>query len=134
MQMILNELSSSFPVYTVNEGKIVMKNFLSTYREMKKKIGNEQAVLDKDYNVFELAFGYNIARWREDSTVDMDEKRQFRSLLNKSCVYSKDDFTETQFDITGSEFYYNDKNAIGCLLAYETGDIVISFLTNADWC
>lgn len=52
MQMILNELSASFPVNTREEGKMVMANFLKVCQEVRKILLNDSMILDKDYNVF----------------------------------------------------------------------------------
>lgn len=126
MQMILNELSAKFPVASIEKGRSIMKEFLVTYQKMKKIIHNDQVLLDKDYQGIYLADGYNIAKWRNDNLVDEETKRLFRILLNRSDTYDKVLYSE-------SEFICVDKSSIGCLIAYETNNCVISFLSDTYW-
>jgi len=94
---------------------------------------NDSIVLDKDYNLFQLAFDYHISEWRNDSTVDIEEKRLFRSFINRAIVYDKTDIDDVKIDITHSEFKHKNENAIGCLIAYETNNFVMSFKTHECW-
>ena len=82
MQMILNELSARFPVGTMEKGRQLMNHFLATCFEVKEIIHNDSILLDQDYRSFELAPEYRIEQWRNDSAVDVESKRRFRTLLN----------------------------------------------------
>ena len=90
MQMILNELSARFPVPSVENGKQIMDIFLDTCFSVKTIIHNDSILLDQDDRSFELASSDRIEQWRNDPTVDVESKRRFRVLLNKSVVYSDD--------------------------------------------
>ena len=94
MQMILNELSARFPVPSVESGKQIMDIFLNTCFRVKTIIHNDSILLDQDYRSFELASGYRIEQWRNDPTVDVESKRRFRVLLNKSVVYNSEEFDQ----------------------------------------
>ena len=133
MQMILNELSAKFPAKSIEQGKSIMKEFLLTYQIIKKVIYNDQVLLDKDYQCIYLADDYNIAKWRNDNQVDEDTKRLFRALLNHSDTYDKILYSGSIFDLNNSEFICIDKSSIGCLIAYETNNCTISFLSDAYW-
>ncbi|HAU86230.1 MAG TPA: hypothetical protein DCW90_12275 [Lachnospiraceae bacterium] len=133
MQMILNELSANFPVSTREEGKLVMANFLEVCQEVRKILLNDSMILDKDYNVFYLAKNYHISEWRKDPTVDREQQRLFRSILNKAVVYDGREIDDVHIDVSDSEFTYDEKSAIGCLIAYETNNFVVSFKTHKCW-
>lgn len=131
MQMILNELSARFPVETVDSGKQIMESFLDTCFEVKKIIHNDSILLDEDYKSFELAQGYRIEQWRNDPDVDVENKRKFRALLNKSIVYNSEEF-EQENDFR-TEFQYDEYTSKGCLLVYEMKGVAVSFLSQEYW-
>lgn len=131
MQMILNELSAQFPVETIADGKQIMDSFLDVCFQVKKIIQNDSILLDKDYQSFELAKGYRIEQWRNDPTVDVENKRKFRRLLNKSVVYNSEEF-ERENDF-GTEFQCRGFTSKGCLLVYEMDGVAVSFLSEAYW-
>lgn len=133
MQMILNELSARFPVQSVEQGKQIMDLFLDACFRVKAIIHNDSILLDQDYKSFELALGYRIEQWRNDPTVDVESKRRFRVLLNKSVVYNSEEFDqESEIDFK-TEFMYQEKSSKGCLLAYEMDGVVVSFLSSDHW-
>lgn len=133
MQMILNELSADFPVFSREEGKKIMTGFLKVYQEVRKRIMNDSLILDKDYNTFYLAKDYHISEWRKDPTVDREEQRLFRSILNKAVVYDESEIDDVKIDVSNSELKCQGKNAVGCLIAYETDNFVLSFGTHVCW-
>lgn len=133
MQMILNELSAKFPVSSVASGKNVMDTFLDTCFRVKTIIHNDSILLDQDYKSFELASGYRIEQWRNDPTVDVESKRKFRVLLNKSVVYNSEEFNQEKEIDLKTEFQYQQQSAKGCLLAYEMDGVTVSFLSNTHW-
>ncbi len=133
MQMILNELSAKFPADSIEQGRNLMNEFLLTYQKIKKIIHNNQVLLDKDYQGMYLADDYNVAKWRNDRQVDEEAKKMFRTLLNHSDTYDKVLYPESTFDINNSEFICIDKSSIGCLIAYETNNCIISFQSDEYW-
>lgn len=133
MQMILNELSAKFPVESLEAGKHIMENFLKTCFEVKKIIHNDCILLDRDYRSFELVHGYRIEQWRNDSTVDIEDKRRLRTLLNKSVIYNSEEFEQEYGWNFRTEFQHKEYSSKGCLLVYEMDGVAVSFLSNAHW-
>lgn len=133
MQMILNELSARFPVETTECGKLLMDSFLETYFEVKKIIQNDSILLDQDYKSFELAPEYRIEQWRNDPTVDIESKRKFRVLLNRSIVYNSKEFEQEKEWSFKTEFQHKEYTSKGCLLTYEMDGVAVSFLSNECW-
>lgn len=101
--------------------------------EVKKIIQNDCILLDHDYRSFELAPGYRIEQWRNDSTVDLESKRKFRALLNKSAVYNSEDFKQEEEWEFRTEFQRKEYVSKGCLLVYEMDGVAVSFLSNTYW-
>ncbi|MBS6398182.1 MAG: hypothetical protein KH452_13710 [Clostridiales bacterium] len=108
-----------------------MTYFLNTCFEVKKIIQNDSILLDRDYQSFELAQGYRIEQWRNDPAVDVESKRKFRTLLNKSVVYNSKEF-EKDGDF-GAEFQCHGHSSKGCLLVYEMDGVAVSFLSRECW-
>lgn len=133
MQMILNELSAKFPVGSAEDARKVMQIFLETCHEVKGIIHNDSILLDQDYRSFELAAGYRIEQWRNDPTVDVENKRRFRVLLNKSAVYNSAEFEEEKNWDFRTEFQHEKRASKGCLLVYEMGGVAVSFLSDEHW-
>lgn len=123
MQMILNELSARFPVESLEDGKYLMENFLETCFEVKGIIHNDSILLDQDYMSFELVHGYRIEQWRNDPTVDVENKRRLRVLLNKSVVYNSEEFEQENGWNFRTDFQHKEYSSKGCLLAYETDGV-----------
>lgn len=126
MQLVLNELSAEFPLNDEREGKRVMSEFIDTYALASRILKNDRVLLDTNYNGIYLAKNYNIGRWRNDSSVDREQKRIFRSLLNKSLIYENPVKGEDEIKIEG-------RTAQGALYAYLNKDCLISFTPDAKW-
>lgn len=133
MQMVLNELSSTFPCETVEGGKQVMKTFLDTYFQAKEILRDDTILLDRNYQNVELAKGYPIAKWRNDKTIDTEVRRMFYRMINHSITFTSAEFGEEASWLISGEFKHCGKEAKGCLIAYERDDLVISFLSNPCW-
>lgn len=133
MQMILNELSARFPVRSLEAGKRLMENFLETCFEVKGIIHNDSILLDRDYMSFELVRGYRIEQWRNDPTVDVENKRRLRTLLNKSAVYNSEEFEQENGWNFRTDFQHKEYSSKGCLLVYETDGVAVSFLSSEYW-
>lgn len=133
MQMILNELSSKFPSKSIEDGRQVMSAFLDTYYAVKTLIDNDEVLLDQDYRSLELAPSYRLEKWRNDPEVDIELRRSFRSLLNRSQIYSSQEFRELGSWNLNADFYHGEMQSNGCLLAYEMDGVAISFLSDDYW-
>ncbi len=138
MQMVVNELSAKFPSSSAADARDVMESFVNTYFRVKEIIHNDMILLDRDYESFLLAPNYRIEQWRNDRTVDMEIKRRFRSMLNRSAGYNSEEFRLEHEEMLCAEFQLGgspleDKLSIGCQLAYEMDGVAVSFLTDDYW-
>ncbi len=138
MQMVVNELSAKFPSSSAADARDVMESFVNTYFRVKEIIHNDMILVDRDYESFLLAPGYRIEQWRNDRTVDMEIKRRFRSMLNRSGAYNSEEFRREHEEMLCAEFQLEespleDKVSIGCQLAYVLDGVAVSFLTDDYW-
>lgn len=129
MHLILNDLSAQFPVANPYEARAVMTSFLKAYQVARKATGSDNLILDRDYNHIFLTPEYCIAQWRNDDAVDMEDKRAFRSLIQRSDTY--DSFPVEEI----SEFKAAlcERPSDGCLLAYLLSGCCLSFLCDKIW-
>lgn len=111
-----------------------MQQFIETCSVVRKMIGNDSVLLDKEYQSFELAEGYRVEQWRNDKSVDIELQRKFRTILNRSRVYNLIEIMEELGSGFSTEFRHQNCNAKGCLLAYEMEGVVVSFVSDEHWC
>jgi len=127
--MILNELSLHSKCNTLEEAQKAMQDFLERYSEMERLLFKEGIILTENFNNFILTEGYSIHNWNGDNRIEKRLKDKFRSLKNRSQYINKDDFWNSEFKVMA----FNQENAIGCLIAYERQDLVISLRTHKLW-
>lgn len=133
MQMVLNELSAKFPCDSEIHAREVMQTFLHTYSRTAKIIGNSMILLDQNYNSFLLSQDYRIEQWRNDGQVDRETRRMFGIMLNHSVIYKEEEFASEHEELVCSEFRHEDRSSLGCLIAYESDGVSISFLSDDYW-
>lgn len=133
MQLVVNDLSAKFPCPDREMGRGVMESFINTYFVVKKMIGNDSVLLDKDYRSFELARDYRIEQWQNDPKIDVELKRRFRRLLNQSCTFDSEQFEENFEWKLEAAFYHGELSSRSCQLAYEIEGVLISFLSETFW-
>jgi hypothetical protein len=133
LQIVLNDLSYNFPAKDIKTAKEIMESFLRSYVLLKELLENESVLMNADYNYIQLADGYNIHDWRKDPGNDPDIKRMFFKLLGHAQIIDDDSFNQTQNSDFDSDFTVDSKSSISCLIAYEIGGVLLSFLSSPKW-
>lgn len=129
MQLVLNDLSLQFPVENQYEARKIMQMFLAAYRLAKEATGSDCLILDSSLPHLFLSEGYCVDQWRNDYEVDIEEKRLFRSLIQRSETYDAFSFDEeSEFKISMSK-----QSSVGCLLAHLLDGCCLSFLCRSEW-
>lgn len=129
MHLILNDLSSQFPVANQYQAREVMAVFLKAYQAARSVTGSSNLIVDRDYNHISLAVGYCIEQWRNDHAVDIEDKRAFRSLIQRSDTYDSFPIEDTsEFNVDSCECF-----STGCQLAYLLSGCCLSFLCHKKW-
>ena len=84
LEMVLNELSLHSPAPDVYIARQRMSTLLRTMRIAIQNGVNRVLRTHENFYGESLASGYSIANWCNDSHVDREEQRYFRSLATKA--------------------------------------------------
>jgi hypothetical protein len=84
-----------------------------------------------EFQSCEIASGYMLQQWRNDSDVDLDERRFFKSLTTKSPFLI--DVPAIEQDALLSEFKYNIPTALGLGYAYLLDSLAVSLPSEELW-
>lgn len=129
--MILNELSIQETISNQED----MKNIISQWLKVCQKIFHEKGERDFYYTselmTEELASGYTIHDWLQDSSVLQNEKAFFLTIINRGHLIKESDFPGSELIVGINEG--KKCKAVGCLAAYESESYVISMDTSVLW-
>lgn len=133
MEIILNELS----ICTLAEDvRIAQERMLHLIQTIKTCVeyGLERVVRAKsDVHMFDLAVGYNIAKWRNDGSVDIEARRYFRSITVKAPLIDSESAAEVQKSAAIAEFRFDGNEAQGLGLAFLLGSLAVSIQSETRW-
>ena len=122
MNLVFNELSLEKVSLTKEIGKSMIEMFISVYHAAvtSKYRFSYDIITTVDINSCELSVGYYASQWRNEHDIDRDLIRRFKSICQRqvmisACTYSDD-----------SEFTCENGVSVGCLLAFDNRDVVIS--------
>jgi len=76
---------------------------------------------------------YPIARWRNDSTVDRDLQRYFKTLVTKSPFLDEIVDTDILHNVSLSEIFHGEDQALGLGIAYWLDALAISIRSEPRW-
>lgn len=125
MQVVVNELSTMFPVDSVVKAKETMETLLAVYRRY-IHLGLQRVVLSESSLVGTLlAEDYPVEKWRNDNSVDVELRRMFATFNDKMEFVDKHNYL--------AEFQCELGSSVGCLVAHETENVLISFNSHPNW-
>lgn len=130
MRMILNELSLCSRCETIEDGHKVMQEFLENYTEMDRLLTDKGIILMNSFHNIMLTDDYSIHNWTADKRIEKRLKDKFRSLRNRSQYVNEEEYCNSEFKVME---FNQEINAIGCQIAYEREDVVISMRTHELW-
>lgn len=131
--MVLNELSLrplASDMYDARQRMVaLMQTIVLATRSGVKKVLRTASTLHAE----ELAPAYPVARWLNDPQVDRDTQRFFRTLTTKAPFLAdvNDKEMENIFDL--SDFFYEDKQAIGLGVAFLLDSLAVSLRSDPCW-
>lgn len=133
LEMVLNELSLRSPATDIYVARQRMSDLMQTVLLAAKygvrSIIRTQSNLDSE----ELALNYPIARWRNDSNVDIELRRFFRLLVTKSPFLEDISNQDIERSVSLSDFFHNKDQAIGLGVAYWLDALPISLRSEPRW-
>ena len=128
--MVLNELSLCSNCKTIEDGHKVMQEFLENYTEMNRLLTEKVIIKRNAFHSLMLTEDYSIYNWIADKRIEKRLKDKFRSLINRSHYVNEEDYWHSEFKVVE---FNPEMNSIGCLIAYEREDVVISMRTHELW-
>lgn len=131
MYTIFNELSVALDKnYEKEHSRNIINAFVKLLHQINRKNEFEGLITTPDIYNFKIS-SYSIQDWLEDPLVERNYKVFFRTFYSQKCSYidnknySLNDF---EIDISNNKF-----NGIGCLVASEMNESVISLKTHELW-
>ena len=133
LEMVLNDLSLlplAEDIYAARQrmSKLVDMLIAAVSLKVERALRTEY-----DINVVELTIGYPIARWLNDSDVDRDTRRYFRSLATKAPYLREVNDSSLLNTYYSSEFFHNQNRAAGLGMAFLLDALAISFHSHSAW-
>jgi hypothetical protein len=133
LEMVLNDLSLlplAEDMYTARQrmSKLVEMLIVAVSLKVERALRTEY-----DINVIELAIGYPVARWMNDSEVDRDTRRYFRSLATKAPYLRDVNDAGILDSYSLSDFSYEQRKATGLGIAFLLDALAISFHSQEAW-
>ncbi|MEO8890013.1 MAG: hypothetical protein ABI417_00510, partial [Coleofasciculaceae cyanobacterium] len=109
-----------------------MSELISTVRQATTNGVKRVLRTSDDINTIELAPNYSVARWRNDQTVNREERSFFRTLTSKAPFWT--DVTEkikNDFDL--SEVWHQGEQAGGLGFAVVIDALTVSLISKSCW-
>ncbi len=132
LEMVLNELSLQTSAPDIPTARKWMSELIQTLRQATSSGVNRVLRTSDEINALMLTSDYPISRWRNDSEVDIDEKRFFKTLSTKAPFWT--DVIEEikdQFDL--SDIWYQGKLAKGLGFVWMIDGLAVSFQSDSKW-
>lgn len=130
--MVLNELSLQTHVADISTAQKLMSELIQTLRKAKSLGVKPILRTHSNINNIELVCNYPIASWRNDKTVDLEERRFFRSLTLK-VPFCEDALPQIKDKFDLSEVRHQGKLAEGIRLALISDSFTVSLLSETQW-
>lgn len=128
--MIFNELSMHSNTEKQEEMKGIMSGFLKICNKIFREKGDMDFYYAEELLTGELMSGYDIHDWLQDPYVPQREKAFFRTILNRGQLISEKDFPRSELLV---EVCGQKQGTVGCLMAYEMENYVVSMSTDPLW-
>ncbi len=134
--MILNELSmqkSSFNQKNIKLEDInqTISQFLNVCNQIYKNTNDLDFYYVAEWMTKELVPGYTFYEWLKHPQVPQKEKAFFRTMINRRQCIKEKDFLDSEMMIKDERGKY--VSAVGCLVAYELENYVVSMNTSNIW-
>jgi len=136
LELVLNELSLSRPAPDVNIGRARMETLLKTVRAAVQMGAHRVLRMQEDIHGMELSPGYTVAKWRNDSDIDKEMQRYFKSLTTKVPMLTDKDGNDLRERYEISEFSFKELGGViaqGLGVAFMLDMLAISLDSSPCW-
>lgn len=132
LEMVLNELSLRTPAADIPTAQKLMSELIGTVRQATTSGVKRVLRTSDEINTIELAPGYPVARWRNDSTVNREERSFFRTLTSKAPFWT-DVAEEIKGNFDLSQVWHQGEEARGLGFAVVIDALAVSLISEACW-
>jgi hypothetical protein len=133
LEMVLNDLSLLPLAENKWAARERMEKLVSTLQAA-TKLGAERILrTDRDIHGMDLAPGYSIALWRNDSEVDKETRQYFKRLITKAPYLEDVDDLKVLETYYSSDFFHEQQKAVGLGMAFLLDALAISFHSHSVW-
>lgn len=133
LEMVLNELSLRPPASDKYDARQRMDGFIKTIVQATSSGVKTILRTSSTLHAEELAPDYPVARWLNDPQVDRDIQRFFRTLTTKAPFLVDVNDKEVQDAFGLSEFFYEERPAIGLGVAFLLDSLAVSLRSDPCW-
>lgn len=128
--MIINELSIHCEEQKKVEVDAAVREFIAVCHELSAKQGAMDFYYSAKLLQEELLPQYTLYDWLQKGNASKAEKTYLRTLINRRQLIEEEQYLGSQVFVTVDG---EKKEALGCLVAYESDEVVVSMRTNPLW-
>lgn len=133
LELVLNDLSLLPPANDIYAARERMAIFMATFLAA-VSLGAERVLrTSEDMNGIELASGYSIAQWRNDSDVNQDARHYLKRIATKKPYLHEIHDVKIIEAYYTSDFYHAQRQATGLGMAFLLDTLAISFHSHSLW-
>jgi hypothetical protein len=132
LEMVLNELSLRTPAADIPTAQQLMSELIGTVRQATTSGVKRVLRTSDEINTIELAPSYPVARWRNDPTVNREERSFFRTLTSKAPFWT-DVAEEIKDNFDLSQVWHQGEEARGLGFAVVIDALAVSLISEARW-
>ncbi len=132
LEMVLNELSLRTPAADIPTAQQLMSELISTVRQATSTGVKRVLRTSDEINIIELAPSYPVARWRNDPTVDREQRSFFRTLTAKAPFWT-DVAEEIKNNFDLSQVWHQGEEARGLGFAVVIDALAVSLISETRW-
>lgn len=132
LEMVLNELSLRTPAADIPTAQKFMSELIATVRQATVSGVKRELRTYDEINTIELAPGYTVVHWRNDPTVNREERGFFRTLISKFPLWI-DVAEEIKDNFDLSQVWHQGEEAKGLGFAIVIDALAVSLPSEARW-
>lgn len=130
--LVFNELSVCTEITDIDDSEARQRidDFVILLQKLRSEKLISGIICTSDIYNFHVSKTYGIQEWLSDRETKHSYKQFFRTMCNKNCTYIEPLNYMNEFSVNINE---QDYNAIGCLVAIETEQEIVSVINNTYW-
>ena len=132
LEMVLNELSLRTPAADIPTAQKLMSELIATVRQATVSGVKRELRTSDEIHSIELAPSYSLIQWRNDRTVNQEERLFFKTLISKFPLWT-DVAEEIKDSFDLSQVWHQGEEAKGLGFAVVIDALAVSLISEARW-